>query len=117
MLTYLHHSDPTIPHYRKPEWTFLRGALATVDRPFLGWVGRFFLHNVSHDHVSKQLLSWADLNYRGYIYSPNVVSWLSIDFFLLLLLLLFSIQHRADTILLNRSLITPIRVYLSVSSF
>ncbi|KAF7762132.1 hypothetical protein Agabi119p4_8725 [Agaricus bisporus var. burnettii] len=52
MLTYLHHSDPTIPHYRKPEWTFLRGALATVDRPFLGWVGRFFLHNVSHDHIA-----------------------------------------------------------------
>lgn len=52
MLTYLHHSDPTIPHYRNKEWTFLRGALATVDRPFLGWVGRYFLHNVSHDHVS-----------------------------------------------------------------
>jgi len=52
MLTYLHHSDPTIPHYRKKERTFLRGALATVDRPLLNWVGRYFLHNVSHDHVS-----------------------------------------------------------------
>ena len=52
MLTYLHHSDPTIPHYRNKEWTFLRGALATVDRPLLSWVGRYFLHNVSHDHVS-----------------------------------------------------------------
>ncbi|KAF9453348.1 delta-12 fatty acid desaturase [Macrolepiota fuliginosa MF-IS2] len=52
MLTYLHHSDPTIPHYRSKEWTFLRGALATVDRPLLGWVGRYFLHNVSHDHIA-----------------------------------------------------------------
>lgn len=52
MLTYLHHSDPTIPHYRNKEWTFLRGALATVDRPFLGWAGRYFLHNVSHDHIA-----------------------------------------------------------------
>jgi len=52
MLTYLHHSDPTIPHYRNKEWTFLRGALATVDRPFLGWVGRYFFHNVSHDHIA-----------------------------------------------------------------
>ena len=57
MLTYLHHSDPTIPHYRSKEWNFLRGAISTVDRPLLGWVGRFFLHNVSHDHVSGVLRS------------------------------------------------------------
>ncbi|TFK32080.1 delta-12 fatty acid desaturase [Crucibulum laeve] len=57
MLTYLHHSDPTIPHYRAKQWTYLRGALATVDRPFLGWAGRFFLHNVSHDHISHHLNS------------------------------------------------------------
>ncbi|KAF8638483.1 hypothetical protein AX17_002172 [Amanita inopinata Kibby_2008] len=57
MLTYLHHSDPSIPHYRRKEWTFLRGALSTVDRPLLGWVGRFFLHNVSHDHIAHHLFS------------------------------------------------------------
>ncbi|PPQ66928.1 hypothetical protein CVT26_010017 [Gymnopilus dilepis] len=52
MLTFLQHSDPTIPHYRKGAWTFIRGAAATVDRPLLGWMGRFFLHNVGHDHVA-----------------------------------------------------------------
>lgn len=57
MLTYLHHSDPTIAHYRSKEWTFLRGAISTVDRPLLGWVGRFFLHNVSHDHIAHHLFS------------------------------------------------------------
>lgn len=57
MLTYLHHSDPTIPHYRNKQWTWLRGALATVDRPLLGWAGRFFLHNVSHDHIAHHLFS------------------------------------------------------------
>ncbi|KAF9003035.1 delta-12 fatty acid desaturase [Cyathus striatus] len=57
MMTYLHHSDPTVPYYRKSEWNFLRGALSTVDRPLLGWAGRFFLHNVSHDHVSHHLFS------------------------------------------------------------
>lgn len=56
MLTFLHHSDPTIPHYRSKEWTYVRGALATVDRPFLGWAGRFFLVNVSHDHVGSYAL-------------------------------------------------------------
>ncbi|KAI0037035.1 fatty acid conjugase [Vararia minispora EC-137] len=67
MLTFLHHSDPTIPHYREKQWTFLRGALATVDRPLLGWVGRFFLHNVSHDHISHHLFSYVrgpDLSYN-----------------------------------------------------
>ncbi|KAF7308817.1 Delta-12 fatty acid desaturase [Mycena kentingensis (nom. inval.)] len=57
MLTYLHHVDPTIPYFRKAQWSFLRGAVSTVDRPFLGWAGRFFLHNVSHDHISHHLFS------------------------------------------------------------
>ncbi|KAF8970848.1 delta 12 fatty acid epoxygenase [Flammula alnicola] len=51
MITYLHHTDPTLPHYRGKEWNFQRGAAATVDRPFLGWQGRFFLHDVAHFHV------------------------------------------------------------------
>ena len=55
MFTFLHHSDPTIPHYRKPAWSFLRGAAATVDRPLLGCMGRFFFHNVSHDHVAHRM--------------------------------------------------------------
>ncbi|KAG5718825.1 Delta(12) fatty acid desaturase [Termitomyces sp. T112] len=57
MLTYLHHSDPSIAHYRAKQWSFLRGAISTVDRPLLGWAGRFFLHNVSHDHVAHHLFS------------------------------------------------------------
>ncbi|KAJ7765382.1 delta-12 fatty acid desaturase [Mycena maculata] len=57
LLTYLHHCDPTIPYFRRRQWSFLRGAISTVDRPLLGWAGRFFLHNVSHDHVSHHLFS------------------------------------------------------------
>jgi omega-6 fatty acid desaturase (delta-12 desaturase) len=51
MITYLHHTDPVLPHYRGKEWNFQRGAAATVDRPILGWQGRFFLHDVAHFHV------------------------------------------------------------------
>ncbi|KAJ1307325.1 hypothetical protein OPQ81_001431 [Rhizoctonia solani] len=51
MITYLHHTHPLLPHYRNPEWSFQRGAAATVDRNFLGWQGRFFLHDVAHFHV------------------------------------------------------------------
>ncbi|KAL1745453.1 fatty acid desaturase-domain-containing protein [Schizophyllum fasciatum] len=57
MITYLQHSDPTIPYYRKEQWTFVRGALATVDRPLFGWAGRFFLHNISSDHVAHHFFS------------------------------------------------------------
>ncbi|KAJ7484450.1 delta-12 fatty acid desaturase [Mycena latifolia] len=57
MITFLHHCDPTLPHYRNKEWTFLRGALATVDRPLMGWIGRFFFHNVSHDHIAHHIFS------------------------------------------------------------
>jgi hypothetical protein len=56
MLTYLHHSDPTIPYFRNKQWSFLRGAISTVDRPLFSWTGRFF-HKVSHDHVSDSTLS------------------------------------------------------------
>ncbi|KAK7693162.1 hypothetical protein QCA50_002728 [Cerrena zonata] len=51
MITYLHHTDPILPHYREKEWSYPRGAAATVDRNFLGWQGRFFLHDVAHYHV------------------------------------------------------------------
>ncbi|KAF7798233.1 hypothetical protein EIP86_009450, partial [Pleurotus ostreatoroseus] len=51
MITYLHHTDRILPHYRGRTWNFQRGAAATVDRNFLGWQGRFFLHDVAHFHV------------------------------------------------------------------
>ncbi|KAJ7510608.1 fatty acid desaturase-domain-containing protein, partial [Mycena galericulata] len=51
MITYLHHTDPVIPHFRGREWNFQRGAAATVDRDFLGWQGNFFLHSVARYHV------------------------------------------------------------------
>ncbi|KAK7693166.1 hypothetical protein QCA50_002732 [Cerrena zonata] len=51
MFTFIQHTDPVIPHYRDRTWNFQRGAACTVDRDFLGWQGRFFLHNVAHDHV------------------------------------------------------------------
>jgi omega-6 fatty acid desaturase (delta-12 desaturase) len=57
MLTYLHHTDPTNPHYRGKEWNFVRGAMGTTDRPLLGWIGRYFFHNVSHDHVAHHFFS------------------------------------------------------------
>jgi len=55
MIVYLHHTDPAVPHYRDAAWTYTRGALATIDRDFLGWQGRFFLHDIAHFHVVHHL--------------------------------------------------------------
>lgn len=34
LVTYLHHSDPDVPWYRGEEWSFLKGALSSVDRDY-----------------------------------------------------------------------------------
>lgn len=51
MITYLQHTDPDLPHYRAGQWNFQRGAAATMDREFLGFIGHFFFHDVAHFHV------------------------------------------------------------------
>ncbi|KAF8321133.1 fatty acid desaturase [Clavulina sp. PMI_390] len=56
-LVFLQHTDPTLPHFRKGAWTFLRGATCTIDRPLLGWMGIYFLHNISHHHVAHHFFS------------------------------------------------------------
>ncbi|EJC99603.1 uncharacterized protein FOMMEDRAFT_92933 [Fomitiporia mediterranea MF3/22] len=61
MITYLHHTSADLPHYRSGQWNYQRGAVATVDRDFLGWQGRFFLHDVAHYHVIHHFfpkMSW-----------------------------------------------------------
>lgn len=49
-ITYLHHTHPDVPHYEAESWTYVKGALATIDRDF-GWVGRVLFHNIIDDHV------------------------------------------------------------------
>ncbi|EKG16606.1 Fatty acid desaturase type 1 [Macrophomina phaseolina MS6] len=55
-ITYLHHTHPKLPKYQPEAWTFMKGALATVDREF-GWVGKHMLHNVIEYHVVHHLFS------------------------------------------------------------
>lgn len=49
-ITYLQHTDVTVPRYSDKEWTFARGAGATIDREF-GFVGWFFFHDLIETHV------------------------------------------------------------------
>ncbi|KAG0679975.1 hypothetical protein C6P40_004971 [Pichia californica] len=55
-LTFLQHTDITLPHYEDNEWNFARGAAATIDREF-GFVGWFFFHDIIETHVLHHYVS------------------------------------------------------------
>ena len=65
MITYLQHTDLTIPHYRDGEHTFVRGALCTIDRSF-GILDHFF------HHISG-MLALAELHHS---HIPNILALL-----------------------------------------
>lgn len=56
MITFLQHTDPSLPHYKPGAWNFARGASATIDREF-GFVGRHFLHGIVDTHVLHHMVS------------------------------------------------------------
>jgi len=56
-ITYLQHTDPVLPHYSAEKWTFARGALATIDRTFMGPVGGWILHGICETHVAHHTSS------------------------------------------------------------
>ncbi|KAL2824872.1 fatty acid desaturase-domain-containing protein, partial [Aspergillus cavernicola] len=55
-ITYLQHTDPSLPHYQPESWNFARGAAATIDRDF-GFVGRHILHGIIETHVLHHYVS------------------------------------------------------------
>ena len=55
-ITYLQHTDPTLPHYEPGSWNFPRGAAATIDREF-GFVGRHIFHGIIETHVLHHFVS------------------------------------------------------------
>lgn len=55
-ITYLQHTDPSLPHYQPESWNFARGAAATIDRDF-GFVGRHIFHGIIETHVLHHYVS------------------------------------------------------------
>ncbi|KAJ6643919.1 Omega-6 fatty acid desaturase, endoplasmic reticulum isozyme 2 [Pseudolycoriella hygida] len=56
IVTYLHHTDIYVPHFREGEWSWLRGTLCTVDRSY----GKFFdvvFHHLNDTHVCHHIFS------------------------------------------------------------
>ena len=73
MITFLQHTDPLVPHYRSEEFTFPRGALATLDRnllgdlgSFMGWIGASATHGISETHVAHHVSSKIP-HYNAYV--------------------------------------------------
>lgn len=56
LVTYLHHTDPKIPHYRDGVFNFQRGAALTVDRSY-GFLVNYFHHHISDTHVAHHFFS------------------------------------------------------------
>ena len=55
-ITFLQHTDPTLPHYTPTSWTYTRGAAATIDREF-GFIGRTLFHGIIETHVLHHYIS------------------------------------------------------------
>ncbi|KAL9006888.1 MAG: hypothetical protein Q9188_000343 [Gyalolechia gomerana] len=55
-ITFLQHTDPTLPHYEPSSWNFARGAAATIDREF-GFIGRHLFHGIIETHVLHHYIS------------------------------------------------------------
>jgi len=53
LITFLQHTDESVPHYADGEWDWLRGALATVDRDY-GILNTVF-HHIGDTHVVHHL--------------------------------------------------------------
>lgn len=49
-ITFLQHTDFSLPFYPTRTWTFLRGAACTIDRDF-GFIGRVLFHGAIETHV------------------------------------------------------------------
>lgn len=73
LITFLQHTDPLLPHYRASEFTFSRGALATLDRNLLGdcgrvmgWIGAHATNGISETHVLHHVSSKIP-HYNAYV--------------------------------------------------
>lgn len=53
LYTWLQHTDPSVPHYGEGEWTWVKGALSTIDRPY--GIFDFFHHTIGSTHVVHHL--------------------------------------------------------------
>lgn len=54
LYTWLQHTDVDIPHFDNEEWTWVKGAFMTVDRPY-GFILDFVHHHIGSTHVAHHM--------------------------------------------------------------
>nr|BAM37464.1 delta12-fatty acid desaturase [Thraustochytrium aureum] len=54
--TWLQHTDQDAPHYGEDEWTWIKGAMTTIDRPY-PWIVDELHHHIGTTHVCHHLFS------------------------------------------------------------
>lgn len=52
--TWLQHTAPDVPHFDKENWSYMRGAFMTIDRPY-GKVLDFLHHQIGSTHVAHHI--------------------------------------------------------------
>jgi len=84
LYTWLQHSDPSVPQYGPDEWTFVKGALTTIDRPY--GIFCFFHHKIGSTHVAHHFFheipfyngdeaTLALKNFLGPLYNYDPTPW------------------------------------------
>lgn len=54
LYTWLQHTDVDVPHFEDEEWTWVKGAFMTIDRPY-GVVLDFLHHRIGSTHVAHHI--------------------------------------------------------------
>ena len=83
--TWLHHTDSDVPHLSNSEFSFMRGAFLSVDRPY-GAILNFLHHNIGSSHVvhhvcptiphyhAKEVTKIIKRNFKkAYLYNPDPI--------------------------------------------
>jgi omega-6 fatty acid desaturase (delta-12 desaturase) len=54
LYTWLHHTSTEMPHYGTDSFTFLKGALSTIDRPYPAFINHLH-HDIGSTHVAHHV--------------------------------------------------------------
>ena len=54
LYTWLQHTDVDVPHFEGDDWSLLKGAFMTIDRPY-GAVFDFLHHKIGSTHVAHHI--------------------------------------------------------------
>jgi len=70
LYTWLQHTHPDVPHYGSDDFTFLKGALSTIDRPYPYLIDQLH-HHIGTTHVLHHL-NFSVPHYRAEEYTKAI---------------------------------------------